>query len=173
MTAISLLHDAPQWLRDAATEDADVTIEDGRVIWHGGTWHAGIWYGGTWCRGTWHGGTWHAGIWYGGTWRGGTWHGGIWYRGTWRGGTCPIQEPRISVPADIAREAIALLDDAHWIRGADERDGCYCAAGAILAAGGTEDMCAGVRNWNDAPSRTAREVRDWLARAEVAPLDPD
>ena len=58
---------APQWLKDAKTDNADVTInEDGCVEWCGGTWRGG----------TWHSGTWLTGVWCGGTWCGGTWCGG-------------------------------------------------------------------------------------------------
>ena len=50
--------DAPQWLRDARTENADVSIIDGTVVWKSGTWQRGTWRGGTWRGGDWRGGTW-------------------------------------------------------------------------------------------------------------------
>ena len=94
---ISDLKDAPQWLLDAKTDNADVEIIDGRVVWYGGTWYGGEWRGGEWRGGEWHGGTWLGGIWHGGTWYGGewrrgtwgrgTWHSGTWFNGTWHGGT--------------------------------------------------------------------------------------
>lgn len=36
----------PQWLKDARTENAQVEICAGRVIWRGGEWHGGVWHGG-------------------------------------------------------------------------------------------------------------------------------
>jgi hypothetical protein len=95
---ISEWPNAPQWLRDARTENADVEIsESGYVTWRGGTWHGGYWHGGywrggdwlggTWWGGDWRGGTWHGGDWLGGDWRGGTWWGGDWLGGNWLGGT--------------------------------------------------------------------------------------
>lgn len=42
---ISELTNAPQWLLDADTRDADVEIKDGIVIWHGGDWRGGDWWG--------------------------------------------------------------------------------------------------------------------------------
>ena len=56
---ISECKNAPQWLIDAKTENANVEIDDsGYVTWYGGTWCGGTWCGGTWCDGTWRGGTW-------------------------------------------------------------------------------------------------------------------
>jgi len=84
--------DWPQWLRDAETENAIVTIEEGgRVIWysgvwHGGAWHGGDWYSGVWLDGAWHGGAWHDGVWHDGVWRDGVWHGGDWHIGDWHDG---------------------------------------------------------------------------------------
>ncbi len=80
------------WLTKARVQNEDVVIDDGVVIWYGGTWYNGIWKGGIWKRGTWEDGTWKGGTWYGGTWyngiwKGGTWYGGIWYNGIWKGGT--------------------------------------------------------------------------------------
>jgi hypothetical protein len=88
---ISELENAPQWLLEAKTEDADVIIVDGCVVWfggtwHGGTWNGGIWFGGIWFGGTWNGGTWNGGIWCDGIWNGGAWNGGIWCDGIWNGG---------------------------------------------------------------------------------------
>ncbi len=49
---ISEWPNAPQWLRDARTENADVEIsESGYVTWRGGTWHGGDWWGGDWLGG--------------------------------------------------------------------------------------------------------------------------
>lgn len=76
---------APQWLKDAKTENAVVEIEVSFgieiVIWKSGTWRDGVWRGGTWLGGVWRGGEW-----LGGTWRDGMWLGGTWRGGTWRGG---------------------------------------------------------------------------------------
>jgi hypothetical protein len=89
---IEELEDAPDWLRYAHTENADVILNLlGQVVWHGGVWHGGVWHGGVWRGGMWHGGEWHGGMWRGGEWRdgvwcGGEWHGGVWCGGTWRGG---------------------------------------------------------------------------------------
>ena len=60
---ISELHNAPQWLLDANTNNADVELNDGVVVWRGGDW-------------------------WGGDWRGGVWRGGDWWGGVWRGEKC-------------------------------------------------------------------------------------
>jgi len=39
---ISELTDAPAWLKDANTEDADVEIRDGIVTWHNGVWRGTV-----------------------------------------------------------------------------------------------------------------------------------
>jgi len=78
---------APQWLREAKTMDADVDVEEGYVIWWGGTWEGGVWNGGVWKGGVWWGGVWEDGSWWGGTWKGGVWNGGTWWGGIWKGGT--------------------------------------------------------------------------------------
>jgi len=78
----------PQWLREADTLDARVNIlENGRVIWLGGTWFDGAWHGGEWYGGYWYSGLWLRGNWYSGTWRDGEWRNGIWHSGTWYDGT--------------------------------------------------------------------------------------
>ena len=53
---IEELANAPQWLLDAKTVDANVEIVCGVVVWMGGTWQGGTWEGGTWEGGTWQGG---------------------------------------------------------------------------------------------------------------------
>ena len=70
------LENAPQWLLDANTYNANVDIIDGVVHW----------YDGSWFDGTWHGGEWHYGVWHNGTWRDGEWHDGVWLGGTWQDG---------------------------------------------------------------------------------------
>ena len=65
---IEELENAPQWLLDAETENADVEIIYGRVNWYGGDWRGGHWHGYTWHGGEWRGGTWHNGVWHGGEW---------------------------------------------------------------------------------------------------------
>jgi hypothetical protein len=90
------LKNCPQWLLDANTENENVEIVDGRLVWYGGTWkdgtwwngiwYGGIWKGGTWKSGTWHDGTWHNGTWNDGTWNDGTWNDGIWNDGIWNDG---------------------------------------------------------------------------------------
>jgi len=47
---ISECANAPQWLRDADTVNANVEItSEGTVIWHAGVWYGGDWLGGNWC----------------------------------------------------------------------------------------------------------------------------
>lgn len=76
MTIEELGDNAPQWLREAKTKYADVTITaSGYVIWHGGEWLGGWWHGGKWLDGEWLDGEWRGGEWRGGVWLGGTWHG--------------------------------------------------------------------------------------------------
>lgn len=71
----------PQWLQDAHTEGALVSVVNGHVQWYGGRWLGGQWLGGRW-----HGGGWYGGRWLGGEWLGGVWRGGVWLGGEWRGG---------------------------------------------------------------------------------------
>jgi hypothetical protein len=80
------LADAPDWLKEATTENENVALVDGCVIWYGGDWYGGDWHGGVWHGGDWYGGDWHGGDWRGGDWHGGDWHGGDWHGGVWRGG---------------------------------------------------------------------------------------
>jgi hypothetical protein len=87
---ISELKNAPQWLLDAATEDADVEIINGRVVWLDGKWYSGEWRDGIWL-----GGTWYSGKWYSGKWSGGEWLGGEWYSGKW------LYEPAVIPPMSL------------------------------------------------------------------------
>ena len=73
---IEELENAPQWLLDAYTENADVEILSGVVYWYDGSWKNGNWHGGTW-----HGGTWRRGFWHRGIWKDGTWFGRKWEKG--------------------------------------------------------------------------------------------
>ena len=85
---ISELKNAPKWLIEANTENADVEMDDGIVVWRGGDWRGGVWRGGDWRGGDWWGGDWRGGVWRGGVWRGGDWRGGVWRGGVWRGEKC-------------------------------------------------------------------------------------
>ena len=42
---ISELKNAPKWLIEANTENADVEMDDGIVVWRGGDWRGGVWRG--------------------------------------------------------------------------------------------------------------------------------
>lgn len=82
----------PDWLAEAETSKAEVTIQpDGVVIWHNGEWLNGAWEEGVWQDGIWHSGTWKKGFWYKGTWKNGHWkgaaHEAVWINGTWENGT--------------------------------------------------------------------------------------
>ena len=83
----------PKWLLDAETEDENVVVIDGIVVWISGTWKGGTWESGTWKGGTWRYGTWNDGTWKGGTWNDGTWKGGTWKGGTWRNGSIQSKSP--------------------------------------------------------------------------------
>ena len=93
---IKEIPNAPAWLVKAETLDADVTVQDGRVVWRGGLWlggewrgglwRGGEWCGGEWCEGQWCGGQWHDGVWRDGLWLGGEWCDGQWCGGEWCGG---------------------------------------------------------------------------------------
>jgi len=83
---ISELTNAPEWLLDAITRNADVDIIDDNVVWHKGVWLDGIWQNGIWENGTWRNGIWQNGKWFNGTWKNGTWKNGIWYSGFWLDG---------------------------------------------------------------------------------------
>jgi hypothetical protein len=94
---IEELENCPKWLKEANTENADVTIVDKLVHWHSGTWNNGVWEGGVWHNGTWNDGFWRTGTflagewldgyWYSGYWNSGTWCDGTWYNGDWIDGT--------------------------------------------------------------------------------------
>ena len=62
---ISELKNAPQWLIDADTLNADVVWNGDIIQWRDGVWCGGEWRGGEWCDGVWCGG-----VWCGGEWRG-------------------------------------------------------------------------------------------------------
>lgn len=64
------LENCPQWLLESKTENEDVEIVNGKVIWKGGIWKGGTWEGEVWKYGIWMGGTWMNGTWEGGTWIG-------------------------------------------------------------------------------------------------------
>jgi hypothetical protein len=83
---IEELVNAPDWLKNAKTTDADVDMDGAILIWRGGVWLGGEWLGGIWRGGDWHGGVWRGGVWRGGVWRGGSWLGGDWHGGDWLGG---------------------------------------------------------------------------------------
>lgn len=68
---IEELENAPQWLLEADTKNANVGMINGRVHWYDGIWEGGHWRGGTWHNGEWRDGTWHYGMWFGGEWKGG------------------------------------------------------------------------------------------------------
>ena len=104
---IEELADAPQWLRDAETIDANVEIVRGIVVWRGGTW-----WGGTWEGGTWRGGTWEDGTWEGGTWEGGTWRGGLVY------GSSNFVQRIASVQGLYEYQVMAVLftNGERWVR---------------------------------------------------------
>ena len=88
---ISELENAPQWLLDARTYNANVEIINSAVFWNGGDWFDGIWHGGVWNDGSWHDGIWNDGVWYGGVWNGGIRNGGVWRDGEILGNKSTIQ----------------------------------------------------------------------------------
>lgn len=97
---ISELNNAPQWLINADTNDGDVDIIDGVVVWHGGIWR---------------GGEWHDGVWYGGTWCGGVWRGGVWRGGEWRGGALYKHSPYYTCAiGDIVKIGCQEKTRAEW-----------------------------------------------------------
>ena len=55
---ISELKNAPQWLLDADTLNADVVLNGDIIQWCDGVWWDGVWRGGEWCGGEWRGGVW-------------------------------------------------------------------------------------------------------------------
>ena len=90
---IEELEGAPNWLRYAHTENADVILNRlGQVVWLRRLWLGGsvvaaaMWHGGGGAAASWRGGVWHGGVWRGGEWYGGVWCGGEWHGGVWRGG---------------------------------------------------------------------------------------
>lgn len=63
---------APEWLLEAQTSEALISISEGHVTWHKGAWHSGVWKGGRWFNGLWEAGAWEAGLWSDGDWYSGT-----------------------------------------------------------------------------------------------------
>ena len=72
----------PRWLKAARTNDAQVAIVDGAVVWKGGNEEGGTWKRGLWLNGTWEAGTCENGTWFGGDGEGGTWAGGMVWTGS-------------------------------------------------------------------------------------------
>ena len=52
---ISELKNAPQWLIDADTLNADVVWNGDIIQWCDGVWRDGVWCDGVWCGGEWRG----------------------------------------------------------------------------------------------------------------------
>ena len=82
-------HDpAPEWLRNAETENASYYVNDeGKFTWLDGIWKNGTWVNGEWEDGRWENGVWEDGYWKDGYWKDGTWEDGTWKGGTWEDGT--------------------------------------------------------------------------------------
>ena len=55
------LENAPDWLKSAATKNADVSIVAEKIVWRGGEWRDGVWRDGEWHDGVWLDGVWHYG----------------------------------------------------------------------------------------------------------------
>ena len=83
---ISELVNAPQWLIDADTENADVAIIDGIVQWYSGEFRGGNFRGGDFLGGNFRGGNFLGGNFLGGNFRGGDFRGGEFRGGNFRGG---------------------------------------------------------------------------------------
>ena len=94
---ISELKDAPQWLVNAITEEADVELLGGVVIWNGGQFIGGQFRGGEFCGGQFIGGEFCGGDFWGGEFRGGQFIGGQFIGGEWK------------VPEDRIRYMAAML----------------------------------------------------------------
>ena len=65
---------APQWLLEAQTSKAIVSINKGFVEWHAGIWE----------KGHWEEGIWRQGLWKTGRWKFGAWENGLWEEANWR-----------------------------------------------------------------------------------------
>ena len=74
-TILELGEKAPQWLRDARTENAVVRLDEYSVI----VWESGNWLGGDFLGGDFRGGDFLGGYFRGGDFRGGLWRGGVWH----------------------------------------------------------------------------------------------
>jgi len=125
---IAELENPPQWLLDAKTDQADVIIVSGKVIWQGGTWLDGTWQDGTWQDGIWLGGTWRYGTWLGGTWMGGTWMGGIWQSGmvgSYPSTAAPIVITGLQWPVIYGSDALTIGCQQHtfaqWATFSDDK----------------------------------------------------
>ena len=118
---ISELKNAPQWLIDADTLNADV-VWNGDIIqwrggvWRGGEWRDGVWRDGVWRDGEWCGGEWRDGEWCGGEWRDGVWCGGVWCGGVWRGGVWRGGEWRDGVwCGEKLTQPLIFLSGLKWV----------------------------------------------------------
>jgi len=85
---ISECSNAPQWLIDATTIDANITVlSDGWVYWHGGSFEGGSFKGGSFEGGSFKGGFFLDGYFEGGSFEGGSFLGGSFKGGSFLGGS--------------------------------------------------------------------------------------
>jgi len=85
---ISECSNAPQWLIDATTIDANITVlSDGWVYWHGGSFEGGSFKGGSFEGGSFKGGSFLGGSFLGGYFLGGSFLGGSFLGGSFKGGS--------------------------------------------------------------------------------------
>lgn len=76
----------PNWLKEADTVDADIRIENKKIIWENGIWLNGVWAGDEWVNGIWVDGLWNGGSWDNGIWMNGNMLHSLWVDGIWMNG---------------------------------------------------------------------------------------
>jgi len=77
---------APQWLKDADTWNADVELVNGEVVWRGGEFSGGVFRGDVFRGGVFSGGVFSGGEFSGGEFRDGEFSGGVFSGGVFSGG---------------------------------------------------------------------------------------
>lgn len=82
-----LVKEGLSWFIEAETENVRLEIQQGVLIFNGGTWFNGIWKYGAVRNGEFKYVKWENGVWFNGVWRNGIWEQGIIFNGKFYQGT--------------------------------------------------------------------------------------
>ena len=112
---ISELVNAPQWLLDADTVNADVRIVDGLVVWSCGDFRGGSFLGGNFLGGNFLGGDFLGGNFLGGNFLGGNFLGGNFRGGSVKGNAALKLRAHVGLyPYQVT--AALLADGSRWVQ---------------------------------------------------------